>query len=426
MSRILPTLQFNQSLFGLAVIAAAMMLAANAHAGTEKVLYSFTGGSDGYFSTTGVAMDSAGNIYGTTNFGGNAGIGTIYELTPSGGSYSYNQIHSFSNAQGNGFANSSLLLDSSGNLYGVAESGGAQNSGTIFELSPNGGSWSMTVLYTFRGGADGSVPEANLVMDAAGNLYGVTALGGDTTLCGGTGCGTVFELIHSGSGWTKQEIYRFKGGAGGSTPEGGLVFDASGNLYGTTAEQGVISTLRCPSGCGTVFKLSPPATGHVWTATILHRFNGVDGSTPVSAVVLDAAGNLYVATNVGGDLRCGTGLGCGTVVELSPAGSKWTSQVLHTFAGTKDGATPSSGLILDASGNVYGAVYSGGTHGWGQIFELSQGANGWTKTELYGFSNGADGADPGGPLVRDATGNIFGHTYAGGQFGVGAVFEVTP
>lgn len=417
--------RFTTILRSLGVFASTLLLVTAAYAGTVQVLYSFTGGTDGYLSTTGVVMDQSGNLFGVTNFGGTDFDGTIYELTPNGGgAFTYSLIHSFQGSQGNGFANSSLIMDSAGNLYGVAESGGAGNNGTVFELSPGtGGSWTLTVLYVFRGGQDGAVPEADLVMDGAGNLYGVTAEGGDLTLCP-NGCGTVFELVHSAGGWTKQEIYRFKGKADGSTPLGGLVFDASGNLYGTTSEQGIVSK-KCANGCGTVFRLSPPATGHIWTESILHHFNGYDGSTAVSAVTLDGQGNVYAPTSTGGYMKCASG--CGTVVEISPSNGGWTSQVLHAFTGSSDGWTPTSPLILDSLGNLYGATYSGGSGGWGEIYELSPSVSGWTKTELYSFpGTQANGADPGGPLARDAAGNIYGHTYLGGQYGEGVVFEVTP
>lgn len=425
MSGKFPVPQVDRIVRSFTVFAATLLLAATARAGTEQVLYPFTGGADGYFSTTGVVMDPSGNLYGVTNFGGSSFDGTIYELTPNGsGGYTYNLIHSFENSEGNGFANNSLLLDGGGNLYGLAESGGPGNSGTVFELSPGAGGWTLTVLYAFHGGKDGSVGEGNLVMDAAGNLYGVTTQGGDVSLCT-NGCGTVFELIHSGSVWTKQEIYRFHGKGDGAFPQAGVVFDSSGSLYGTTSQQGIFSK-RCTDGCGTVFKLSPPASGHIWTETVLHRFTDADGSTPVEAVTLDGQGNVYVPTSVGGNLRCGLANGCGAIVEVSPSSGGWSSKVLYTFAGQKDGGAPTSPLISDISGNLYGSTFSGGSNGWGEIFELSPGASGWTKTEVYSFTSLSDGGDPGGPLVRDASGNLFGHTYLRGQYGEGVVFEVTP
>jgi uncharacterized repeat protein (TIGR03803 family) len=261
-----------------------------------------------------------------------------------------------------------------------------------------------------------------LAADTQGNLYGTTAWGGSkATQCiriGVGGCGTVFKLAPNGTGgfsWT--QIYQFQGPPNdGSVPQGALIADAAGNLYGTTADGGTYNA-------GTVYELSPAAGGG-WTEKVLYNFTGGDdGRNPVGALVFDAGGNLYGATETGGPLQYGV------VFELSPNGSGWTESVLHTFyssPGGADGYYPSGPLLIDAAGNVYGAAYSGGTPADGVIFELSPGAGGgWTETVLYNFTGGSDGYGPGN-LIFDSSGQIYGTAqFAGGPGYQGTVFKLT-
>jgi uncharacterized repeat protein (TIGR03803 family) len=423
--------RLRASLLVCAVTATVMVFGGVGRAGTEKVIYSFTSKKDGHSPNAGLTLDSAGNIYGSTDFGGLTFQGNIYKLAPHAGeTFTYSVAYSVGSGGGTGLNETTLLSDGAGNLYGVAQAEGPYGFGTVFELVPNAdGSWSRKPIYAFKGGADGAIPVGGLVFDAAGNLYGATLEGGSTVACNGDGCGTVFELSLSAGKWHKQELYRFKGGIDGANPESGVVIDAAGNLYGTTFLQGLNPPKGCAGGCGTIFKLSPSAVfGQPWAETVLHHFTGRDGGNPVSTLLLDSAGNIYAtATNGGsGILTCSEAFGCGTVVELSPSVAGWTFQVLHAFAGGSDAQTPSTPLLIDASGNLFGAAYSGGSRGWGQIFELSPGTTGWSKTEVYGFTGLEDGADPTAGLARDGSGRIYGVTYLGGQFGEGTVFQVTP
>jgi uncharacterized repeat protein (TIGR03803 family) len=277
--------------------------------GTETVLYSFTGGVDGASPLAGLVMDAAGDLYGTTQLGGDLtcprlggpGCGTLFKVDTTGAE---TVLHSFTGGADGLEPTAELVQDAAGNLYGTTSNGGAHSYGTVFKLNPTG---TETVLYSFTGGADGASPLAGLVMDAAGNLYGTTQLGGAFS------AGTVFEVSASGA---EIVLYSFTGGSDGSLPEGGLLIDAANNLYGTTDHGG---DLTCGQGlgCGTVFKLDK--TGK---QTVLYTFSGgTDGAYPQAGLVMDAAGNLYGTASGGGDLTCNQGLGCGTVFKLTPLSS---------------------------------------------------------------------------------------------------------
>jgi uncharacterized repeat protein (TIGR03803 family) len=324
----------------------------------------------------------------------------------------------------------SLIFDASGNLYGTTNQGGTYNDGTVFELTPQvGGVWTETVLHSFQG-TDGAGPGRNggLIFDAAGNLYGM-ATGG-----GAYGYGTVFELTPSaGGGWTATVLHDFAyGGTDGAYPSGGLIFDAAGNLYGTTNWGG---TGPCTSegnlvGCGTVFELSPKAGG-VWAERVLHSFgHGTDGTFPVAGLVSDATGNLYGVAYEGGTGPCSrTGNpGCGIVFELTPkAGGGWAEKVLHHFNLT-DGGWPVGSLIFDAAGNLYGMTNGGGAHDWGTAFELMHRAGGgWAEKILHNFDeSGSSGASPYAGLIFDSAGSLYGTTSAYGAGGYGTAFELKP
>ncbi|HEX8815728.1 MAG TPA: choice-of-anchor tandem repeat GloVer-containing protein [Terriglobales bacterium] len=313
-----------------------------------------------------------------------------------------------------------LIFDASGNLYSTTVEGGAGGSGTVFELSPGaGGKWVETVLYSFcaqSNCADGANPYSGLVFDSAGNLYGTTTAGGKDNN------GVVFQLAPGSNGsWTEHVLYRFCSVAAcddGATPWATLTFDSSGSLYGTTFSGGSIDR-------GVAFKLSRARDGD-WHETVLHNFGvGKDGYNPISGLVFDSAGNLYGTTPHGGDVsrpNCGS-LGCGTVFELSPKSTHYTEHVIYSFKGLA-GSGPIAGLILDASGNLYGTASTGGAHGDGAVFELSPGAAGWTETTLHSF----DGSwkDPTGSLILDGSGNLYGTCQGGGVYNLGIVFELSP
>jgi uncharacterized repeat protein (TIGR03803 family) len=407
--------------------------------GAERVIYAFAGGNDGMGSNDLIA-DRAGNLYGTTfNGGGSAGAGTVYKLSPpaqSGSAWTETILYSFSYSLiGNGIGPlAGLVMDSAGNLYGTTWLGGPQGAGVAFELSPpevRGGAWTYSQLHAF-GGSGLSSPEARLVLDKAGNLYGTTASGG-TGGCAG-GCGGVFKLAHPAQQWgtwTETVLFNFSGsfGTGGGT-SGGLTMDSHGALYGTT-----YSGSGGPSG--TVFRLTPTKGGH-WSHTALYAFAGfADGAFPQAEVVFDKVGNLYGMTNYGGSggPNC-FGSPCGTVFELMPTPTgPWTHTVLYSFNGGTDGGYPGRTLTLDAAGNLYGTTGIGGDpsctggsgDGCGTVFRLAppgvQGGS-WTETILHRFAGGSDGAGPGG--VTFGKGDILYGPAGAGANGDGLVFAITP
>ncbi len=291
------------------------------------------------------------------------------------------------------------------------------------------------VLHNFNNnGRDGIGPVSALIFDKAGNLYGTTQYG-DTGICtfsSTPGCGTVFELSpKKGGGWAEKILHNFvDDGVDGTAPQAGLILDAAGNLYGTTANGGSGNSPNCVKspGCGTVFELSPIAGG-CWTETVLHNFNedGVDGVIPETSLIFDAAGNLYGVTDDGG-----ANFYYGTVFELSPqAGGEWTETILHSFNNNgADGYYP-QGVIIDAAGNLYGTTYNGGADTGGTVFELTPAAGGgWTETILHSINNnGIDGDNPYAGLIFDAAGNLYGTTNHGGDrssSGAGILFELAP
>lgn len=399
----------------LALFAAALALTPAAQAASEQVLYSFTDGADGGDPVAGLVFDGAGNLYGTTYYGGSSDYGTVFELTPGGGGkWTESVLFSFTGGKDGGEPNAGLIFDAAGNLYGTTYLGGAHGHGTAFMLSPKGGGkWTEKVLHSFSGGKDGGRPSASLIFDAAGNLYGTTAEGGKYEY------GAAFMLVPPGVNgkWTVTTLHSFNAnGKDGYTPLAGLVFDATGNLYGTTWAGGKDKN-------GIVFELTPGANGK-WTETIIHNFNpanGKDGSSPVAGLIFDAAGNLYSTTPSGGSNRF-----YGIVFELTPgANGKWTETILHTFDDVNGGGEPNAGLIWDAAGNLYGTTVTGGTAG--VLFELTLGGNGkWKETVLHDFKGGKDGGEPYASVIFDAAGNLYGTTKIGGPDSSGTVFELTP
>jgi uncharacterized repeat protein (TIGR03803 family) len=324
----------------------------------------------------------------------------------------------FTGANGSG-PQASLISDAAGNLYGTAMTGGPSNGGGIvFKLVPTKSGWQQRILHTFRGPNDGAYPAGTLIFDSAGNLYGTTSIGGGSANCDG-GCGTVFRLSRTPAGvWEETILHRFRGLHDGSNPVTAVVFDTHGNLYGATSRGG--TGLR-----GIAFKLAPTSSG-TWTETILHTFLGIngDGSMPMGDLTIDAAGNLYGTTYQGG-------AGGGVVFELSPGTTTWTEKILYTFG--NDAAFPTAGLVWDVTGDLFGTTTSGGSGG--AVFELTPSSGGtWTKSILYSFQGGSDGAKPYAPLIFDGAGNLYGTTKAGGggtscapqSGGCGTVFQLTP
>jgi len=395
------------------------------NAQTLTTLYSFKGGSDGDAPNGGLALDAQGNLYGSTYGGGtphkNPAYGTVFEVSASGAE---TVLYSFQRAKngkspGGANPNGSLVRDSQGNLYGTTQRGGANfNAGALFEVSRSGaetvlhsfsahrpskkrpadgsaplagvifdgqsnlygatsfgGNYNCeddpygcgaifevtasgveTLLYEFNGGTDGFSPRGPLIFDQEGNLYGTTLWGGNSNC--GYGCGVIFKLAPSGA---ETVLYRFTGGADGGSPNGGLLLDGEGNLYGTAGG----GNPNCTGGCGVVFKLSPPGT-----ETVSYSFTGgADGEYPYGGLVSDGWGNLYGVTAAGGivNSNCRTYPGCGVVFELSPSG---TETVLYSFTGGADGKNPAGPLVFDGQGNLYGTA-GGGAYGKGTVFKLT-------------------------------------------------------
>jgi uncharacterized repeat protein (TIGR03803 family) len=450
------------------VVAAMLMLAVSALAqDSERVLHSFAGGKDGVQGGYHLVSDSAGNLYGSTLAGGNqstscevftgyVGCGVVFELSPrEHGQWTERVLYAFTGGADGGVPTGGVILDSAGNLYGTALFGGdkkpqncqavgiyAAGCGVVFKLTPTAhGPWHETVLYTFTGGADGSEPWGNPVLDSSGNLYGMTNIGGANNSCAPPyGCGVVFKLTPTAKGpWAESVLHTFSGGSDGAAPFGdGLTFDSQGNLYGTT-DYGGDTSFVCNGtpGCGVAFQLAPTLSGP-WTETVLHAFTGgADGGLPIAAMILDSGGNVYGTTNWGGDVSCNSPYGCGVVYKLTQG--TWEETILHTFTGGDDGSIPLTPVVFDALGNLYGVTTNGGNNasarcpnGCGTVFKLTPTAGGpWNESILHAFRGAIDGSVPQSNLLLDGDGGkIFGVTNWGGDdscnspYGCGVVFEL--
>jgi len=430
----------------------------------EKVLYSFQGGtSDGFVPAGGVVFDSQGNLYGATTDGGPAtckpiggACGTVFQLSPAapgqnGGSWTETVIYWFKGKGSNdGEAPSGgLLIDGQGNLYGVTAYGGTGDCillgvqagcGTVYQLSPpkeKGGAWTETILYSFPTPKQGYLPNGDLVFDSAGNLYGATIFGGGKgTTCDEfyQYCGAVFKLSPpktKGGKWTEKVLHGFASGTDGANPNGGLVLNNKGAIYGTTYAGGIEGGECGSGGCGTAFKLVPLGTKDgSWTEKILYRFNVQDGATPAAGVVFGGNGDLYGTAYAGGTN------GNGAVFDLAPpkgGRGPWKETVLHRFSGGNDGENPTAGLTSDTSGNLYGMTEYGNNFS-GTVFRLkppSRKGGAWTLSILYDFTGSPDGAQPAASLIFDKHGNFYSTTTKGGTgtcsfYACGTVFEVSP
>lgn len=424
----MPNNQRRNDLKALLVTAAVVTLCVSAAAQTFKVLYNFTNGTDGGGVYGGVVMDKQGNLYGTTSGGGAYGYGTVFELSPnSDGTWTETVLHSFMLNDPEGQQpQCTLVLDAAGNLYGTAANGSPYNSGTAFELSPGSAGWTLTVLYDFcaqSSCSDGSAPLPGFTMDGHGNLYG--AGGG-----GAIGSGAIVELSPGSTGWTEKVLYSFGANnwIAGAYPDGRLVFDAAGDIYGTTYWGGDLPCGSNKVGCGTVYGLRNTSAG--WKESVLHKFGTIhgDGEYPTGdPLALDPKGNLYGTTPIGGGTECANGSGCGTVFEVTRTGSHRSESIIHNFGTGTNGFAPAPGLVFDGAGNAYGTTdYSWPGCQCGTVFKLtptSQG--GWQYAVLHTF-NGLDGDLPSAPLMVDGNGNLYGATILGGAGGDGVVFEITP
>ena len=386
----------------LPALAGGMMATAPlaARAGTLAVVHNFTGGSDGGSPVDGLMMGAKGTLFGTTSAGGAAGLGSVFQI---GGHGVQKVLHSFQGGADGAAPNGSVIEDAGGTLFGTTTGGGAHSAGTVYSVRGK----SETVLYSFAGGSsDGSFPQAGLVMDAKGNLYGTTSTGG------AAGKGTVFELVAPASGtgaWTEKLLYSFGPGTDGAAPVGRVAFDSAGNLYGTTSAGG-------SAGNGTVFQLQASAG---WKETILHSFtNTNDGYTPYAGLVADGAGNFYGAATAGGTN------GGGTIFELSPAGSGFTFSVLASVPGSGVSGTFRN-VLVQPNGLIYATTHCDGASSAGSIYKLTKSASAWTYTVLYNFTGGSDGQYSISNLVLKG-GKLYGTTIGGGANGGGTVYAFTP
>jgi hypothetical protein len=430
----------------------------------EKVLYSFQGIPDGAQPVGGIVFDAAGNLYGATTVGGASSCrsvnqcGTVFQLVPpikQGGPWKETVLYIF---KGNKFGDGAtpaggLIIDQAGNLYGTTAYGGTGDCvllgsklgcGAVYELSPpkqKGGQWTEKVLYSFPTAKQGYLPQGDLVFDGAGNLYGATEFGGGRgTTCNGfyQYCGAVFELSPpktKGGKWTERVLHGFAGiGTGkqsgdGADPNGRLLFDRNGNLYGTTYLGGYNCPHNSNQGCGTAFELAPPAKkGGAWTEKLIHRFNPTKSyeAWPMDGLMMDKKGRLLGTTHED------------TVFRLSASSKNpgsWTETLLYSFTGNGPSYALDAPVIVDATGNLYSTVYSGsGGSPNGNVFRLrpsTKKGKEWTIDVLYNFAGAPDGAWPAAGLIFDNQGSLYSTSQAGGsgqacQSGCGTVFELSP
>lgn len=364
-----------------------------------KSLYSFQGGTDAVNPLGNLVRDKAGNLYGTAGYNNyttcsGTGCGTVFEITPAG---KESVLHTFTLGGSDGvYPQAGLYLDAKGDLYGATSEGGGSGCsgtgcGTLFKIAPGG---TETVLYSFTDGSDGAYPNGALIADKNGNLYGTAQSGGTA------GGGTVFEYSTTGNLTT---LYSFQGGYDGAYPLAGLAVDSHGDFYGTTNAGGAFDW-------GTIFKLV--AGGN---ESVLYAFDDSYGSEfgiPEASVTLDSSGDILTPVEQGG------AYGCGVVFELTP---QRVANVLYAFTGGKDGCGPYGNLITDASGNFYGTLQYGGTKYDGTVFKLTPAG---VETTLHSFI-GKDGQGPLGGLVADAKHNLYGATLSGGAAKDGTVFRVS-
>jgi len=397
--------------FVMVAVFSMLFPSANAFSQTESVLYTFTDGADGGGPFGGLIFDSAGNLYGDTSAGGvdngNGGLGVVFELSPSSGAWTETPLYAFQGGSTDGRVPfGGVVFDSAGNLYGTTSFGGTHDEGTVFELSPAiGGGWTEQIIYNFGDRAnDATYPNGGLAIDSAGHLYGTSYAGGannlgavfevsprtgggwsETVILSGTaadgdhfnsgvtvvghnlyvpaanggspGYGAIYLLSRSSSGWTATVIYSFLGGSDGIEPVGGLAFQAPGRIFGTTDFGGTYSS-------GTAFELTE--SSGTWTKTILHNFGeSTDAAYPANPLTIGPSGQLYGTAGSGGTL------GNGAAFELVKLDGVWKEKILHNFnTGSSDVGGPAGGIVLDSSGNLYGMGHNGGSYGAGGIYEI--------------------------------------------------------
>jgi len=374
-----------------AALALAIMLAVfatrPAEAQSFRILYAFTGGTDGGSPQSAVIQDKAGNLYGTTYGGGAHQAGVVYELSVAG---KETVLYTFNGTTDSGYPYAALIMDPAGNLYGTAEGGEGAQEGTAFKLDT---ARNFSVLHTFVGSPnDGESPWSNLILDPAGNLYGVTEGGGTFQN------GIVYKIDRSGN---FTVLHSFTGEPDGNSPYGALVMDSAGSLYGTTRHGG--SAQR-----GSVFKIDSAGN-----ESVMASFTGGEGDEPMAGLIEDSAGNFYGTLLSGGDDDNGD------VFKMDPTGKLST---VYQFGGGKRGVNPYGALVMDSAGNLYGTTFQGGIYQYGEVFKFDTTGH---ATVLHSFS-GKDGAFPYAGLYMDASGNLYGTTIGGGPNSAGVIYKITP
>jgi len=399
------------------VLALILFFTAGAWASTEKVLYAFCSKqncADGAYPYAGVISDKAHNLYGTTAQGGDNFAGLVYELKHTKSGWKEIVLYKFTGGADGAAPMGQLVFDAAGNLYGIANGGGA-GYGTVYELTRSKSGWAFKVIYTFQGGNDGivNIGVGGLVLDKAGHLYGVTEMGGTA------GYGTIFELSRAGGSWKKTILYNFAAGTDAQDPLMGLTWDSAGNLYGATVGGGAY-------GCGAVFELKHQKK--TWGESVIYNFTGgSDGCWPeFGSVTIPKSGEIYGTTGAGGSYNQGV------VYLLTLSNGTWKETTLYDFTGGNDGGQVFAGVTLDPAGHVFGAAAYYGTDSYGTVIELAKQKSGWQETTLQDFT-GSDGGYPYGNIIIDAKGNLYSTTFRGGnlscnqvQEGCGVVFEIKP
>lgn len=372
---------------------------------TYTLLRQFYGASSGYFPVGTMLIDSEGSLYGVTQFGESfPNGGTLYKVAPGG----TEQAFHLSGAGLLGYPISSLVADDKGNLYG---SSGYPSYGVIYEISSDG---TIRAIYSFLEGQNEWYPSGDIARDGEGNIYGVMELGGTSCVSSG-GCGLVFKVTPEG---LESVLHNFADDLDGAYPAGGVTLAPNGDLYGTTVGGGAGVTGR---SCGTIFKID-----RFGVYRVLFRFNGGNGCAPFAPLIFDSAGNAYGTTSGGSN-------DCGTVFELTPSE---VVKVLYSFGPYRsaDGCGPQAGVVLDAAGNLYGTTTVGGSYDQGTVFELQSTG---TESILYNFTGRSDGGYPISGLTLDSHGNLYGSTFSGGvvdgecqdigqDIGCGTVFKIMP
>ncbi len=362
----------------------------------------------------GLAIDHAGNLYETLT-GGTNDVGSIYRIPSYASGWPMSTLYQFQGGADGASPNGDVTVSPNGTLYSTTALGGGDGCnagfgcGTVLNLRPGMnaranavGRWSETQLYRFTGGRDGYGPLSSIVLDEAGNAYGVTPNGG------AYGHGSVFELQRTSGGWMYQLLYSFTGGYDGADPIDNFLIDALGNLYGATYNGGY-------SGCGTVFELSPSSNG--WTEQTVHAFSGQGDAGNPQGLTMDTAGNLYGVTTPVGCRNgfCGESQNADEIFMLSPSQGDWTFTAIGNYSGLYEAS-----ISMGADGNLYGL-----TAFPGYLFKLSSSGGIWTYTQLFDFS-GTDAFWPEGRVVLDNEGNIYGVTNQGGAYSAGTVWQLKP